>query len=526
MIGGALAWLGRRRPWPATLRGRLIALLLAALVASQAIGLYFFFDERRLAVRETLVGEALPRIANVVALLDEAPPELRRRVLTAATSPLVDFDISDASRIDGLTPAERAWRFRALVRQRLTRLLAERTGAGWEDRVDVTIVGEDARWRRWRPSREKDGDEDDDGWGDEDWGEDDEPSWRGWRPGPEDRFQERRIGPPRTLGVVATVRVDAEKWLIARVYFRRPPLQWAWPSIVSMSITAVAIIVIVSVTIGVGTRSLRDLAAAAERFGRGAGGEPVAERGPLEARRLIVAFNEMQERLTRFVADRTRLLASISHDLRTPITAMRIRAELIEDDETRRKLVEGLDELQRMAEAALAFAKEEATGSTARSIDLNALVDSVVEDFEDLGADVRRDPADGGAGARVIVDGRPDALKRALRNLVENAVRYADGARVSLATDGVSATVRISDDGPCVPPDRIEALFEPFARLETSRSRDTGGVGLGLSIARSIARAHGGDVRLANRPEGGLCATLQLPTAAGSTAGDAARRRR
>ncbi len=468
MIRRALAWLARRRPWPTSLRGRLIALLLAALLLAQAVALAFFFDERRLAVRAALAEEAISRAASVALLMERLEPELQDGVLTAASTRLARFDVSTAP----LEPRPGFGRESRRLRAYLVATLDEMSDRNWSRRVRVSLAEP-------RPG-----------------------GWRGDR-GRDRRGRDRRHGP---LSLMISIDIGGGQWLNVETRFRRPPLQWAWPSILSMALTAVAIIVIVSVTIGRLTRPLRDLAAATERFGRGARGEPIAERGPVEARRLIATFNAMQERLTRFVADRTRLLASISHDLRTPLTAMRIRAELVENEETRGKLIEGLDDMQRMVEATLVFAKQDAAEEPTRPVDLAALVESAVEDFVDLGATVEM-----AALERCVVDCRPDALKRALRNLIENAVRYGDRAFVSMRVGDQAATIRVDDEGPGAPPEKTESLFEPFARLEESRSRETGGVGLGLSIARSIVRAHGGDVTLSNRREGGLRAEITLP---------------
>jgi signal transduction histidine kinase len=230
------------------------------------------------------------------------------------------------------------------------------------------------------------------------------------------------------------------------------------------------------------------------------------ERGPEEVRRTTAAFNAMQERLHRFIDDRTRLLAAISHDLRTPITTLRLRAEFVEDEETRARILATLDEMQRMVEATLAFASEQASRDATRTVDLVGLVESVVGELVDLGADVQLEPS-----GRLPYPCRPTALTRALRNLVENAVRYGERARVRVVSDAAGVAIVVEDDGPGIAQDQIEAAFAPFVRLEGSRSPDTGGIGLGLAIARTIARAHGGDVTLANRTGGGLAATLSLP---------------
>ncbi|HIC80537.1 MAG TPA: HAMP domain-containing protein, partial [Kiloniellaceae bacterium] len=257
------------------------------------------------------------------------------------------------------------------------------------------------------------------------------------------------------------------------------------------------------------TRPLRALSGAAERLGRGENLEPLAETGPEDVRRTTRAFNAMQERLTRFVRDRTRMLAAISHDLRTPITALRLRAEFVEDAETRQKILETLEEMSGMIEAVIGFARDEATAEATRRVDLVALIQSQIDDLADQGEKVTFQTA--GIEGTLSYDCRPTALKRLLHNLIGNALRYAGAARVSLIRDDQALSVLVEDEGPGIPAEQLEQVFDPFFRVEGSRSQDTGGVGLGLAIARSIAHAHGGDLVLENRPEGGLCARLTLP---------------
>jgi signal transduction histidine kinase len=222
----------------------------------------------------------------------------------------------------------------------------------------------------------------------------------------------------------------------------------------------------------------------------------------------MAAFNRMQERLRRFLDDRTRMLAAVSHDLRTPITSLRLRAEFVEDDETRARILATLDEMQAMVEATLAFAREEARSEPTRIVDLAALVESTAADLADLGAAIEVAPAE-----RLPYGCRPVALRRALRNLLENAVRYGERCHVRLEHDRSEVRIIIEDEGPGIPEDQQGRVFEPFVRLEESRSAETGGIGLGLAIARSIARAHGGDIRLQNLPGRGLRVSLSLPSA-------------
>ncbi len=238
---------------------------------------------------------------------------------------------------------------------------------------------------------------------------------------------------------------------------------------------------------------------------------PLEETGPLEVERAAHAFNRMQEQVQRMIRDRTQMLGAISHDLRTPLTRLRLRAELIEDEEQQRKTIADLEEMQAMIAAALGFARDEAAVEQAAPLDLAALLQTICDEAADAGADVIYD---GPEHARCI--GRPTTLKRALANLVENAVRYGDRARVTLAIEPTRLRISVDDDGPGMPAAELERVFQPFYRLETSRSRATGGVGLGLALVRAAVDAHGGQVELANRPGGGLRATVLLPLSIGA----------
>ena len=309
--------------------------------------------------------------------------------------------------------------------------------------------------------------------------------------------------------ILVSVPFPDSGWLNAQTQISAEPVTWAWASMASTAIMLVAILLIVAFTASRATRPLRALAAQADALGRGTPEPPMPERGPSEVRSVTIAFNRMQERLSRFVSDRTRMLAAIGHDLRTPITSLKLRAELLDDEEAKAKITATLEEMQSMVEATLAFAREEATEEPARSVDLTALVATIVDDYADLGKDVRFTELT----HRLPYRCRPTALKRAIANLINNAVQYGERARVTLSDDGSGPVIAIEDRGPGIPEDQLKEVFKPFVRLETSRNRATGGVGLGLAIARTIALSHGGDLILSNRPSGGLRAEIRLPKA-------------
>ncbi|MGB5133330.1 MAG: ATP-binding protein [Steroidobacteraceae bacterium] len=254
------------------------------------------------------------------------------------------------------------------------------------------------------------------------------------------------------------------------------------------------------------TRPLIVLVQAADKLGRNVNAAPLPESGSREMRQAARAFNTMQERLRRFVADRLQLVAAISHDLRTPLTRLRLRAELTDNEETRRKMQQDVAEMEAMIASTLAFASEEVNPEACLQVDLVSLLESVCEGLP--GVEVRIAP---GVSSRLALECQPLAVRRCIGNLVGNALRYGSHAMVTLSADSERIKITVEDDGPGMAREDLERVFEPFARLDASRNRGTGGSGLGLAIARTVARNHGGDVILSNRPEGGLCATLQLP---------------
>jgi signal transduction histidine kinase len=254
------------------------------------------------------------------------------------------------------------------------------------------------------------------------------------------------------------------------------------------------------------TGPLSALATAAEKLGRDIDRPPLEESGPVEVRRAAGAFNLMQQRLSRFLSDRTRVLTAMSHDLKTPLTRLRLRMETVDDPVLREKIGKDLDEMQSMVTQTLDYMRDSSRSEATQQVDLMAMLETLQIDFRDTGhaVDIK------GALAQPYV-GRPLALRRCLTNLVENAIRYGGRATIELEDTAKQVVVRIVDDGPGMPDEELERAFEPFYRGERSRSRETGGTGLGLGIARNIARAHGGELVLKNRPGGGLEAHLSLP---------------
>ncbi len=318
-------------------------------------------------------------------------------------------------------------------------------------------------------------------------------------------------GGPEWHQVEVGLRMPDGEWLNVTVALG-PLRPWASPAflwafvLMTMAAAALTLWAVRRLTAPVAT-----LAAAAEALGRDVNAPPLPTDGPLEVATAAAAFNTMAARIRRFVQDRTELLTAIGHDLRTPITRLKLRTEFMEDDEQRRKMLTDLEELEAMVSATLAFGRDAKTTEPVTPLDLAELLRTVLDET----ADARPDAADRlvyeGPG-HLTVRARPLSLKRAFSNLVSNALAYGGNARVRLApADRGMLVIEVEDDGPGIAPSELDRVFEPFHRGEPSRNRETGGVGLGLPIARNILRAHGGDLALANRPTGGVRATVMLP---------------
>jgi len=311
--------------------------------------------------------------------------------------------------------------------------------------------------------------------------------------------------------IYAAMHLPNGPWLNITVYEPRPR---PWHSSTFLIAFLVMTLAAAGLTLWAVRRLIEPvatLAAAAERLGRDMNAPPLPENGPSEVATAAAAFNVMAGRMRRALSDRNFMLVAIGHDLRTPITRLKLRAEYMDDEEQRRKMLGDLEELEAMVSATLAVGRDTSIDEPVAPLDLAELVRTVLDET----ADARPEAADHltfDGPDHLVVRARPFALKRALTNLISNAVKYGGSANVTLAgPDARQITLAIEDEGPGIPPEDIERLFQPFQRLETSRNRETGGIGLGLTIARNILRAHGGEVLLGNRAAGGARATVILP---------------
>ena len=312
---------------------------------------------------------------------------------------------------------------------------------------------------------------------------------------------ERYLIAPFQLGVL---RPDG-RWLIVQP---KPSLKltpWQQSTLTWLILSTLALSPIAYLFARRLASPIAQFAAASERLGRDPHAPPLVIRGPVEIGVAVQAFNDMQRRLARYVDDRTAMIGAVAHDLRTPLTRLRFRAEAA-PEELRAKMAADIEEMEAMISGTMAFVRDASQPTTRSRLELSSLLESLADEMSETGKDVVVEQAD-----RIVIDGDPLALRRLFNNLLENAVKFGRLARVRVFADQTGAVVEIDDHGPGLPDTELEQVFEPFYRREASRSRETGGIGLGLAVVRSVARAHGGDAGLENRLGGGLTARVRLP---------------
>ncbi|WP_254600830.1 ATP-binding protein [Caulobacter sp. S45] len=302
---------------------------------------------------------------------------------------------------------------------------------------------------------------------------------------------------------VAVKRADGH-WLVAMAR-ERVPTAWQRRILLWFVLSAAALAPIAYLFARRLAAPIGGFAAAAERLGRDPRASPLRLRGPPEVQQAANAFNDMQERLRRYVDDRTAMVGAVAHDLRTPLTRLRFRVEGAPPG-LREKMIADVDQMDTMISSALAFVRDATQPCERSRLELSSLVDSVAVEMAETGLDVSAD-----SPAPVVINGDPVALRRLVANLLDNAVKFGSCARARVYHEGGAAVIEVDDDGPGIAEADRERVFEPFHRGEPSRSRETGGAGLGLAVVRSVARAHGGEAALVNRNGGGLRACARLP---------------
>ncbi|WP_316676794.1 ATP-binding protein [uncultured Tolumonas sp.] len=463
-----------RRWSPQSITAQILLLALAGLILAQVLGLQIYRSERDEALGLVNSRNAMIRLSSVVRLLSSSPPELHEEILRASRSETLMMRIQDVP----LSPSEHNQQYEDVLRRLLdypnnlsVQISAERV----RDQLPPTMFQQMHQQMR-------------DGQGHNRTGLPPPPFWQ------------------RDVRLYGSVELLDGRWLNFSSLADREPPTWSLSSLLSLLLVALLIGAVLVVLLRRITRPLKLLVQQAEQFGRGAAIPPLSESGPLEVAETLAAFNRMQLRLNRFVQDRTQMLAAISHDLRTPLTSLRLRCEFLPDGEDRDRMLQTLAQMESMLHATLSFARDEHQGEENRNVDLVSLLHSLCDDYEDNGQ-----PVECYAEGKRVYQCRPEVLRRVLQNLINNALKYAGDAEVSLESTATAILIRVRDHGEGIPDDQLEAVFKPFFRLDTARNTEDGSVGLGLAIARTLIHQHGGELRLSNAPDGGLLAEIQLP---------------
>lgn len=302
------------------------------------------------------------------------------------------------------------------------------------------------------------------------------------------------------------IKLKDDSWLVFTSFNRTWGLNREKRWLIWVVLSALSTAVVSAIAARRLSRPIKQFADSVRIFGLNPQAPALVETGPQELRQVIRTFNAMQAQIQKFIAYRTTMLAAISHDLRTPLTRMRLRGEYIEAEEEQKKLFHDVDEMQAMVDGALAFFRDDASDEATTAFDLPGVLRTIANDYADQGIEI-----DYAGPAHTTCHGRPFALKRAFTNVIENAIRYATPPEIELSCDGNTVIVAVRDRGPGIPSEALDRVFTPYYRLDKSRNRMTGGVGLGLTAAQTIIRGHGGEITLINRPGGGLEARVALP---------------
>ena len=438
-----------------SLYARMALILLAGLLSAQLASLWLHWDERAAMVTQTRGQHLVDRIAEVIRVLESEPVPSRPAALRAFQSDDLRISAIEESQVSSHAP-----------RGQLPLGIAARLGSERE----VRSVGS--------------------GGG-------------GGKGGGKGSGKGAQAGMR-----VLDVRLDDGQWI--RISIAReseaPTPALPFDFFVHLLISLVVVTGVGMIAVRQVTRPLQQLAEAADSLGSNLDAPPLAEEGPTETRQAAQAFNRMQQSIRRLISERARALSAVSHDLRTPLTRLRLRSELIDDERLREQMAADIDAMAQMIDATLDYLRGLRENEPVRPIDINALLASLAEDFAALGRPITVEGL-----ANDSYNGRLSALRRAIQNLMDNAFKYGRNPRIVVSDEPTVLCISVEDDGPGIPPEALERVTEPYFRPDAARASETGGVGLGLSIVRDVALLHGGELVLANRPLGGLSATLRLP---------------
>ncbi len=452
---------------PQSLFGRLALILLFGLLLAQLFSTLLQFHDRGQRLFAASGTQSAERIAEIVRLLDGEDATRRQQLVAILNVPPLKVSLSaplwpDSQPMVAGSPS-------AEFRDRLKSQLGERY------RLQVAVS--------------------------------DQPAMNILHEGNGSMMHMEHMGmtAPDALVFLAQVQLSDGSWVTFENRINDEIFANSTMLLVNIAVLIIIVLLVSLIAVRLATRPLTLLAKQAEKLGNDINQPPLAEIGPTEMRHASHAFNTMQRRLQRFIEDRSRLLTAISHDLKTPITRMRLRAEMLDDAEQRDNFIRNLDEMQAIASETLDFLRADDAGENLEAVDICALLETIKEQAVEIGQKVEIASCNAGS-----CSARPQALKRCIINLVDNAIKYAGSVEITASETDTAIVISICDSGPGIPEQQLEAVFEPFFRLETSRSRETGGTGLGLSIARNIALSHGGDLQLFNHKDGGLKAVLTL----------------
>lgn len=464
-----------KRWWPQSLFGRLVGVLIVGLVLAQGLSAWINWAERDRVLLRTAGVQPVQRVVDIVHLLDSIDAGERSRIVRILNVPPQRVTLGRAAPLPDAQGGAHALMFTTMLRAALGDGRAVQvsegrspqpgppTGTPLRGPHEMMMGGPDYRMRGY-----------------------------GHAPG--------------SVQLVTQVQLNDGTWVTFDSPLPAGAASLPLRLLLTLGMLLAVVLALSLIAVRWVSRPLRTLADAAEGLGKNIHRSPLPLDGPTEVRQAAQAFNTMQSRLRRYIDDRTQVLAAMSHDLKTPLTRLRLRAELLEDEDLRQRFDKDLGEMQAMVADALEALRGLDGPARSMPVDMMALLESLQADACE-------------AGKTVDIEGRAEAplqgdaarLRRCVGNLVDNALAYGERAHIQVDDSAKALTLLIRDDGPGIPEDMLERVFDPFFRLEGSRSRDTGGTGLGLSIARNIARAAGGEVRLRNAPQGGLEAELSLP---------------
>ena len=489
-----------RRVWPSTLFARLILLMLLTLLAVQILSVTIYLRDRDEVIDSASDRHTRQQITALIRLMDQARPQQYRTIIKATRNDELSLAITSTPLVDHPSRVGRA----GVLEDRLMR----QTGRAPAQPIHISLDAVEEHCED----------------------EEDHDQWReSEHPEHEDKHRFRHHGEhPRpgiigkslrkydeekshyhsqmTWSVTVSARLKTGRWLNIRVGHHDDVQHWDWHAARGLLLIGILVIGVMIWQIKSNTRPLRRLANTAEQIGRGQEPTPLAEEGAEEVRSTIRAFNTMQEKQQRFIKDRVLMLAAISHDLKTPLTKLRLQSEFIDDSELQQQQQRTLSDMENMLNATMAFARDDDQSEPSSDIDLASLISSLCDDHIAGGANLSTQLPD-----RLVYHCRPTGIRRLFSNLIDNAVKYAPSAHIGLFAKREMIEFIITDTGPGIPDELLDQVFRPFFRVESSRNRATGGMGLGLSVVRSTALLHGGEVVLENTKPNGLQVIVRLP---------------